>query len=28
MWGIVAAGTSVVLILLLTPWNFIPVQLT
>lgn len=28
MWGMVAAGTAVVLILLLTPWNFIPVQLT
>ena len=24
----VAAGTAVVLILLLTPWNFIPVQVT
>jgi len=28
MWGMVAAGTAVVLILLLTPWNFIPVQIT
>ena len=28
MWGMVAAGTAVVLILLLTPWNFIPVQVT
>ena len=28
MWGMVAAGTTVVLILLLTPWNFIPVQVT
>lgn len=26
MWGIISAGTAVVLILLLTPWNFIPVQ--
>ena len=26
IWGMVAAGTAVVLILLLTPWNFIPVQ--
>jgi hypothetical protein len=28
MWGMVAAGTAVILILLLTPWNFIPVQVT
>jgi len=28
MWGMVAAGTAVVLILLLTPWNFIPVEVT
>jgi hypothetical protein len=28
MWGMVAAGAAVVLILLLTPWNFIPVQVT
>jgi len=28
MWGMVAAGTAVVLILLLTPWNFIPIQVT
>jgi hypothetical protein len=28
MWGLVAAGTAVILILLLTPWNFIPVQVT
>ena len=28
IWGMVSAGTAVVLILLLTPWNFIPVQVT
>ena len=28
IWGMVSAGISVVLILLLTPWNFIPVQIT
>jgi len=28
MWGMIGAGTAVVLILLLTPWNFIPVQVT
>jgi hypothetical protein len=28
MWGMVAAGTAVILIFLLTPWNFIPVQIT
>ena len=28
MWGMVAAGAAVVLILLLTPWNFIPVEVT
>ena len=28
MWGMVAAGTAVILILLLTPWNFIPVEVT
>lgn len=28
MWEMVAVGTAVILILLLTPWNFIPVQIT
>jgi len=28
IWGMVSAGTAVVLIFLLTPWNFIPVQVT
>ncbi len=28
MWGMVAAGTAVILILLLTPWHFIPTQVT
>ena len=28
MWGMISAGTVVILILLLTPWNFIPVQVT
>jgi len=28
IWGMVSAATAVVLILLLTPWNFIPVQVT
>jgi len=28
MWGMVASGTAVVLVLLLTPWNFIPMQVT
>jgi len=28
MWEMVCAGASVALILLLTPWNFIPVQVT
>ncbi|NND87254.1 MAG: hypothetical protein HKM23_08055 [Nitrosopumilus sp.] len=28
MWGMIAAGTAVVLIFLLTPWNFIPTQVT
>ena len=28
MWGMVSGGAAVVLILLLTPWNFIPVQVT
>jgi len=28
MWGMVSAGTAIVLILLLTPWNFVPVQVT
>ena len=28
MWSLIAAGTAVVLIFTLTPWNFIPVQVT
>ena len=28
MWVMVSAGAAVTLILLLTPWNFIPVQVT
>ena len=28
IWGMVAAGTAVILVLLVTPWNFIPVQVT
>jgi hypothetical protein len=28
IWGMVAVGTAVILILLLAPWNFIPVQIT
>ena len=28
IWGMIAVGISVILILLLTPWNFIPVQVT
>jgi len=28
MWGMVSAGTAVIFVLLLTPWNFIPVQVT
>ena len=28
MWGMISAGTAVVLIFLLTPWNFIPTQVT
>ena len=28
MWSLIAAGTAVVLIFTLTPWNFIPVEVT
>ena len=28
MWSLIAAGTAVVLIFTLTPWNFIPVEIT
>ncbi len=28
MWCMITAGIAVVLVLLLTPWNFIPVQIT
>ena len=28
MWGMISAGTAVILIVLLTPWNFIPVEVT
>ena len=28
IWGMISAGTAIILILLLTPWNFIPVQVT
>ena len=28
MWGMIAAGAAVVLVLLLTPWNFVPIQVT
>lgn len=28
MWGIISAGTAIILVLLLTPWNFVPVQVT
>ena len=28
MWSLIAAGTAVVLIFTLTPWNFIPVHVT
>lgn len=28
MWSLIAAGTVVVLIFTLTPWNFIPVEVT
>lgn len=28
IWEMASAGTAVILILLLTPWNFIPVQVT
>ena len=28
MWSLIAAGTVVVLIFTLTPWNFIPVDIT
>ena len=28
MWGMISAGAAVILIVLLTPWNFIPVQVT
>ena len=28
MWGMVATGTAVIIILLLAPWNYIPVQVT
>ena len=28
MWSLIAAGTAVVLIFTLTPWNFIPTQVT
>lgn len=28
MWSLIAAGTAIVLIFTLTPWNFIPVQVT
>lgn len=28
IWGMVSAGTAVILVLLVTPWNFIPVQVT
>ena len=28
IWSLIAAGTAVVLIFTLTPWNFIPVEVT
>ena len=28
MWGMISVGTAVMLILLLTPWNFIPTSIT
>ena len=28
MWGIISAGAAVILVLLLTPWNFVPVEVT
>ena len=28
MWSLIAAGTAVVLIFTLTPWNLVPVQVT
>ena len=28
MWALIAAGTAVVLIFTLTPWNFVPVEVT